>query len=274
MPGKKMPCAGCSKVMRSDNLKHHQKICKGYAKACGKGVSLPLPSVPYSKADSNGDKLIVKDASDAESDAESDESGCDDISTEEDNYWLWEKFVMSCDRGSHHIFEWLIEILPLYQWSEKDTLFQTLMHDVEYAKEKGNSLPDSFNYAVNKNKDDIVAAAVCVTDGFWAALRTKFPMPLECKWLTGDKCHCEGCFGNSLLTKVRRFVEIFYGMRIDETIQKILDDDGDSIEESVERHKDEIMERFENAGKLVEECGIVDDPNRPRFRCESDKLLG
>ena len=60
-------------------------------------------------------------------------------------------------------------------------------------------------------------------------------------------------------------------MRIEGTIQKILDDDGDSIEESVEQHKDEVMERFENAGKLVEECGIVDDPNRLRFRCESDR---
>ena len=50
-------------------------------------------------------------------------------------------------------------------------------------------------------------------------------MPLECKWLAGDVCYCEGCFGKSLLTKVRHFVEIFYGMGFDGTIQNILDDD-------------------------------------------------
>ena len=53
-------------------------------------------------------------------------------------------------------------------------------------------------------------------------------MPLECKWLAGDVCYCEGCFGKSLLTKVRHFVEIFYGMGFDGTIQNILDDDDDT----------------------------------------------
>ena len=296
MPGKMMSCVGCSKVMRSDNLKRHQKICKGCVRTEGKGLSLPLLSVPYSKKNSDRKKLIqilkdagdpesddesnksggrdkliqiLQDAGDPEIDAESDESGDDDISTEEDNYGLWEKFVMSCNRGtSKDIFEWLARILPLYQWSKKDDLVQTLMQDVEDAKEKGCSLRDSFNYAVNNNKDDIVAATMGDTDGFWASLRDKFPMPLECKWLTGDVCHCEGCFGNSLLTKVRHFLEIFYGMGVDDTIQNILDDDGHSPEELIERHKDEINEKFQKASKLIEECGIIDDPKRPKFRTE------
>ena len=122
---------------------------------------------------------------------------------------------------------------------------------------------------MENNKDDIVAATASVTDGFWAGLRGKYPMPLECKWLTGDVCYCEGCFGNSLLTKVRRFVEIFYGMGVDGTIQNILDDDGKSIEESIERHKDEIIEEFRKASQLIEDCGIVDDPKRLKFRAES-----
>ena len=58
-------------------------------------------------------------------------------------------------------------------------------------------------------------------------------MPLECKWLAGDVCYCEGCFGKRLLTKVRHFVKSFYGMGVDGTIQNILDDDGDSIEELI-----------------------------------------
>ena len=51
----------------------------------------------------------------------------------------------------------------------------------------------------------------------------------------------------------------------------MLDDDGESIEELVERHKDEFIERFRKAIKLVEECGIVDDPKRLKFRTESAK---
>ena len=98
-------------------------------------------------------------------------------------------------------------------------------------------------------------------------------MPRGCKWLTGDVCYCEGCFGNSLLTKVRHFVEIFYGMGVDDTIQNILDDDGESIRESIEYHKDEILKKYKKAKKLIEECGIVDDSKRLKFRTESHKLL-
>lgn len=301
MPGKMMSCVGCSKVMRSDNLKRHQKICKGCVQTYGKGMSLPLLSAPYSKENSGRKKLIqilenagdperdaesdesggrdkliqiLQDAGDSENDVESDESGDDDISTEEDDYGLWEKFVMSCNRGTKKdIFEWLAGILPLYQWSKKDDLFQKLMQDVEDAKEKGCSLPDSFNYAVNNNKYAILAAMVCVTDGFWAVLRNKVPMPRGCKWLTGDVCYCEGCFGNSPLTKVRHFVEIFYGMGVDDTIQNILDDDGENIRESIEYHKDEILKKYKKAEKLIEECGIVDDSKRLKFRTESHKLV-
>ena len=32
MPGKQRECRGCQKVMRSDNLKKHEKICKGFTK--------------------------------------------------------------------------------------------------------------------------------------------------------------------------------------------------------------------------------------------------
>ena len=32
MPGKQRECRGCQKVMRSDNLKKHEKICNGFTK--------------------------------------------------------------------------------------------------------------------------------------------------------------------------------------------------------------------------------------------------
>ena len=299
---KRSICNKCGRSYASpQSLWNHKQRCKGGngVQTDDNGVSFPMLSVPYSKENSGRKKLIqilenagdpesvaesddsgdgrdkltqiLQNAGNPDSDAESDnESGDDDIRTVEDDYGLWEKFVMSCNRGRKvDIFEWLAGILPLYQWSKKDDLFQKLMQDVENAKEKGCSLPDSFNYAVNNNKDAIVAATTSVTDGFWAVLRNKVPMPRGCKWLTGDVCYCEGCFGNSLLTKVRRFVEIFYEMGVDDTIQNILDDDGESIEESIERHKDEIIEEFQKASQLIEDCGIVDDPKRLKFRAES-----
>ena len=69
-------------------------------------------------------------------------------------------------------------------------------------------------------------------------------------------------------------------MGVDDTIQKILDEvnvddieelNDDDIEESIERYKDEILEKFKKARCFIETCGIVDDPNRLKFRSESDE---
>ena len=58
-------------------------------------------------------------------------------------------------------------------------------------------------------------------------------------------------------------------MGFDGTIQNILDDDdGDSIEELIKHHKDELIERFRKASKLVEESGVVHDPKRLKFSTE------
>ena len=46
---------------------------------------------------------------------------------EENDEYLWESFVMSCNRGGHSIFEWLEGIIKRYKWSEKDDLFQKQM---------------------------------------------------------------------------------------------------------------------------------------------------
>ena len=100
-------------------------------------------------------------------------------------------------------------------------------------------------------------------------------MPRGCKWLTGNECHYEGCFGHSLLTKVQGFVKFFYGMTKEDTIRKILDEvKGDAlvrdVKESIERHKDEILEKYQKADKLIEELGIVDNPDRLRFSKEGE----
>ena len=76
------------------------------------------------------------------------------------------------------------------------------------------------------------------------------------------------------LTKVRRFVEIFYGMHNDDIIQKILhevderSDDttvDEAIEESIQQHKEEILVRYQQACALIELCNISEDCHRPKF---------
>jgi hypothetical protein len=57
------------------------------------------------------------------------------------------------------------------QMVSEGNIFQTLMQDFEWLKEKGYSLPVSFTYTVENNMDAIVDAAVCFADSFWCALR-------------------------------------------------------------------------------------------------------
>ena len=215
------------------------------------------------------------DASETSDDSEDEE--------EEDDYALWEGFVMSCNRGGRNIFEKLEDMIDLYKWSERDELFQQLMRSVEWAKENNYSLSDAFNFAVHANKTTIVATvANCQPkdDDFWCALASR-DVQSGCKWFTGDNCDCAECIGTSLLTKVRRFVAIFYGMHNDEIIQKILhevderSDDttvDEAIEESIQQHKEEILVRYQQACDLIELCNIRENYNRPKFRWKEEML--
>ena len=210
------------------------------------------------------------------SDDDSDVSETSDNSEEED-YALWEGFVMSSNRADQSIFEWLEGIINLYKSSETDELFQKLMKDVEWAKENNYSLADAFDFAVHACKGMIVASvASCQLKDdhdFWCILNRR-DVQIGCKWFTGNNCHCDECVGTSLLTKVRRFVEIFYDMPKDDIIQKILEEvercnDSmleEAIEESIQRHKEEILERYQEACNLIEACDIVEDSQRPKFQ--------
>ena len=95
---------------------------------------------------------------------------------EEEDYALWEGFVMSCNRGGRSILEWLEGMIDLYKSSETDELFQQLMESVEWAKENDYSLSDAFNFAVHAHKTTIVArVASCQPkdDDFWCALASR-----------------------------------------------------------------------------------------------------
>ena len=209
-------CDWCNGVFAS-----RQSLFKHRNRGCGKGL----------KATNDGEQKterveltrILKPDREGEDQESSDDSEYLSSDDDEDYYGLWESFAMMCKRGGKDIFEKLNDMLFLYKWSKTDELFQKLMEGVRRAKELGYGLHDSFNFAVYSNMTLIVEAVKCNSeeDNFWSAL-SKRRLPSGCKWLTGQHCHCGACFGHSLLTKVRRFVELFYGMGNDETIQKNL----------------------------------------------------
>lgn len=261
-------CDGCNGIFAS-----RQSLFKHRNRGCGKGL----------KTTNDGEQKTERvklprilepnqERGDQESSDDSEYLSSDDEN--EDDYWLWENFAMMCRRGDKDIFEKLDEMLSLYKWSQTDELFQKLMEGVRWAKELGYGLHDSFNYAVYSNMTSIVEAVKCNSDkdNFWSAL-SKRRLPPGCRWLTGKSCHCSVCFGHSLLTKVRCFVELFYGMDTDETIQKIIGEEKSesSLEEAMTRYREEILKNYERGQSVLEECGIVDDPNRPRFHCSDDE---
>ena len=261
-------CDGCGGVFasRQSLFKHRNRGCGKGGKTINGGEDEALERVALSP--------ILAHDQEGENHESSDDSEYLSSDDDDDDYWLWESFAMMCKRGDKDIFETLDGLLPLYKWSETDELFQKLMDGVQWAKIQGFRLPDSFNYAVYSNMTLILEAVKCNSDedNFWSVL-SKRRLPSGCKWLTGQPCHCQACFGHSLLTKVRRFVEIFYGMKADETIQKIMreEENGSSIEKAMDRYREGILENYERGQSMIEQCGIVDDPNRPRFHCSDDE---
>ena len=179
------------------------------------------------------------------------------------------------------IFERLEGIIELYIWSEKDELFQKLMQDVENAKRMDYSLSEAFDFAVHNNKERIVSSvANCPSDGedFWCVLSSR-DVQDGCKWFSGDDCNCDECCGRSLITKVRTFVKTFYGMQNDDVMQDILTEVNergdetvdDAIEQSLQSHKAEILERYDKACNLIKACNIMDNPNRPKYQWKSEE---
>ena len=153
-------------------------------------------------------------------------------------------------------------------------MFQKLMQDVEKAKRLNYSFSEAVDFAVHNNKDKIVArVADCPSDdNLWCALSSR-DVQTGCKWLSGDDCNCDQCHGSSLIKKVRSFVQIFYGMQNDDVIQDILmevDERGESIEESIQRHGEEILKRYELARNFIETCNVIDNPNRLKFQSKSE----
>ena len=266
-----MPRRWCNKCLKSFSCRQSLSVHK---KKCGNGSTIPLPAkIPNSGKEEltrilDGVSPIKKkeELSDSEdSDTESDKE--DDV--------LWERFAMFCNRTDTDIFEYLEDIIELYLWSKKDDLFENIMDDMVEIKNLGYSLGDAADFAVCKHREDIIDAVRDCGDidleKFWYGLSLR-DIQDGCIWFTGEKCYCDECKGRSLLKKVAVFVKKFYAIDHDKIIQKIVKDGG--IEKSIQRHSEEILERFKQAQNLIETLGIIDDPNRPKFnwKCDTESV--
>ena len=139
---------------------------------------------------------------------------------------LWKLLTRYNCRGND-IFELLETITELYRWSKTDKLFKRMLSDVEHATKSGYSSSEAIDYAVYKNKTNIIEAVKNCDDDdddFWCG------------------------FSNRDIQDVGVFVRIFFAMDHDKLIQKIVKD-----RQSMLRHRDEILNRYEQA--KIETCG-------------------
>ena len=251
-------CDQCSKSFASrQSLFKHKKRCTGNGLSI---VTMPLPATISKNQKENLNRIgdtchsenqkkeltKVLNTSDSEKNGDGDEMETTDRKSDDaEDVALWEKNFMTCNRGGKDIFEWLEDIIDLYIWSQKDKLFKTIMDDMVHAKKLGYSSSDACDYAVYKNKTDIVEAVKNCDDEdvFWCAFSNRDIQ--------------DGC----LFTKVGVFVRMFYAMGHDKLIRKIVKD-GD-IGESIQWHRDEILDQYEQAQNLIKARGI--DPYKPKF---------
>ena len=258
--------------------------CNG---GCNEGQGFSIPAiVPYERKKQTGKDLVglvKRDESDESKDLfglvkhnQSDESSSSESSSssdefisddDEEDYYLWETLVKFCERSGENIFECLKKVFLLYKSCENDDVFQQLLKDVELAKENGYSLKDAFHYAVELRKDLIVTSVKNCDDAcnFWCVLSNeRIPQQPGCKWFTGENCHCDQFYGTSLLHAVELFLQIFHEMRkdgvindieveVDERVNKTM---SQAAEESIERHRKEILEKYQEASEYIKDCDI------------------
>ena len=115
--------------------------------------------------------------------------------------------------------------IELHIDSESDTLFEDIMSDVLDAELRDISDEKAIEYALDKNKDSILATVNSCDENeedtwFWCKLAAKGG-GRNCQWFTGKPCYCIKCKGQSILVTVMVVMKIFIGMRDDKLIQHI-----------------------------------------------------
>ena len=277
MPGKMVQCTIYSKNMRSDNLRRHARSCKR-ANSCRRDDKSSDDGLILDYISGAGDhhkteRVSNTDSTDEEttsSEAEYSESsnGDDAICPDVDHIGLWERLAIICIIHNNsklkplHIFKGYVSI---YMRSESDELFNEIMNDIMDAKLRDVPLRDAIRNAVKENEESIIASVeMCPNDdSVWCQLG-KLGGDWDCQFLTGEPCHCIECDGVSILNMMVFFMTIFFDMREDSLIQQIEDDIDeigedseldDKVNQVVDKYRDDILDKLNNAKKMLKECG-------------------
>ena len=215
------------------------------------------------------DHNVDDDDDDKDEEEENDDHGDgDDASSSEVNhpkgYLLWETLARTCFNNESEALPTLMGSILLYIKSQSDTLFNTIMRDVMNAKSRRVSVEDAITYAIDKNKESIIASVNgCKgnADMIWCHLARQSDRR-DCPWFIGKCCSCRRC--TRIIKAVIGFILVVIGMLENDIVQKIVADVGDVrdteelnalIFEAVERYRDDILTEFRDAKKVVEARG-------------------
>ena len=303
MPGKMIQCTSCSKTMRSDNLRRHARSCKninshnshrlpGYG--VGNHLTRRLTDTSIADEDdtSSGDEsakdsvdgkdLIYPDINsigdtsiaDEDDTSSGDESAKDSVDCEDliypdtNSIGLWERLAILCiiiNDSELPPFDIFKEYVSLYMQSESDELFNEIMNDIMDAKLRDVPLRDAITYALKENEGNIIASVeMChIDESFWCHL-AEMGGGWDCRFLTGEPCHCTECKGLSMQKMMANFIRIFYDMRGDRLIQQIeydIDEMGEYIElddrvnQVADKYHDDVLVKLNNAKNNLDTRG-------------------
>lgn len=243
MPGKKLPCPICSKVMRCDNLKRHMNSCKAdvgpdliQSQSCSGMVSIPEPTnLNYSPiAEISGDESSAND-DESDTDIVADESDMDDDSTSRDdevNSFWYMVYKLSERKDEEHFLESCAALLTMYISSKRDPLFQDIAKQTAELEGVGLDSMEALADATVAQKKAItrkvnrcrrIGSGEGDTESvIWRELADLDVNPW-CKLFTTEKCNCEECAGVFSLSKiVAFFVYVFQLIDNDELAQIIV----------------------------------------------------
>ena len=190
-----------------------------------------------------------------------------DTECSENHDWIWEKLVIiSCYNDKFSSLDLFKTYIRLHIDSQNNPLFQSIMSDIIDVELYEQSLQEAVRFAVERNGDSITDAVNSCSeeDLFWCGLAEQSGN-LNCKWLTGEPCHCTEHKGVSVMDTTSFFVKLFIDMEKDDLIEDIESDVEDkstemslidAIDQVVTARKDQILLALREARKTVDACGI------------------
>ena len=180
--------------------------------------------------------------------------------------------ILSCRDDGCSSLDLLKMYIRLHIDSQSNTLFESIMNDINMLREKYNiPLQKAIHIAVKMHEKSIIDAVDKCSendddsdDWFWCGLAEQGGN-LNCYWMSGESCDCTECNGMSMLDTTSFFIKLFIDMGKDGLIEKIesdidkIDSDeislNDAIDQVVKTHKNEILIAFREARKTVDACG-------------------